>query len=167
MAAVLPPKSPMLLALLAAGGLWLFLRQRAAAAATGARTLPVRSTGQVYAYPGGVAEQLGQFVVGMTKGFLPGPPKVAEANPDAARAAVRAGDAYYQAVQDANPDAARAAVRDGDAYYGSAWVAPAQDLVRPQLADAAGPDVDSTLRAPVYDVSVDLIRNPWQWGTFG
>ena len=119
--------------LILAAGLLLLRRPTTTSAA--ARAPAVRLTGptaqQNYTTPTSTAAKLAAGVVSMlTNGRAnPAVPAGAVAATEAARAAVRAGDAYYGAGANAwyvgNTEEARAAVRAGDDYYATAWDQPA------------------------------------------
>jgi hypothetical protein len=96
------------------------------------------STGQAYATPTSVAEQLARGVVGLTLGFLSGQPK--GITPENARTAFRQAELQGD----------RAA---------SSWSGPSQSIVYTDNADEHYGD--SHLTAPVYDRTDTLVQNPF------
>jgi hypothetical protein len=126
-----------LVALVAVVGalVWDMQRKKAAASTnTAGRT----STGQAYATPTSVGEQLARGVVGLTLGWLSGQPK--GVTTENARTAFR----------QAELQAERASV---------GWSGPSQSIVYTDNPDERWGD--SNLTAPVYDPSTDLVHNPF------
>lgn len=145
----LSPKNPVVLLVLAGGALW-FLSRRAAAATgrtLGGKPVNVQDIGQRYANPVGVGESLARGLIGMLTGTTP---------PAAANDATAAADARNRALVRST---------DGD-YYGSSstWQGPAPSAVNAQALLRkwdTGTEVDSSPTAPVYDISTDVVQNPW------
>jgi len=124
-------------AMLAVAGLvaaiWWDSRKKAAPINTAGRT----STGQAYATPTSMGEQIARGVVGLTLGFLSAKPKGVTAE--------NAQDAFVRAEL----QAARTA---------TGWSGPSQSIVD----DPNGWGLtDGTLSAPVYNPSTDLVHNPF------
>jgi hypothetical protein len=115
--------------------LWDARQKKAAPSNATGRT----STGQAYATPTSVAEQLARGVVGLTKGFLSPTPKGVTAE--------NAQDAFR-----------RAEIQAGNAAAG--WTGPSQSRVYDYPNDGWGLS-DGTLSAPVYNPSTDLVHNPF------
>jgi hypothetical protein len=98
------------------------------------------STGQAYATPTSVGEQLARGVVGLTLGWLsPTPKGVTTEN---------ARTAFRQAELQAERTAA-------------GWVGPSQSQVFDPHEVEGWATIDSTLSAPVYNPSTDLVQNPF------
>jgi hypothetical protein len=151
-------KHPLLIAGAAVVGL-LYVRKVHAANASIA---PTASSKQVaYVTPTGVAEQLGQFVVGMLRGVTPSDPKGIFSTPaslpdqfdsETARLARQAGAPGTDA-------AARYAVGPAD------WSLPSLSLGSDASVSRFGSSVDQIAAAPVYNVGTDFQQNPL--ATFG
>lgn len=136
------------------------MRRRATAA-----TVPVRATGVSASNPPAVASVLAEVALGLTRGLRFSTNAQTEAlrqgtqaTAEDARAAVRAGDAYYGAGAwswfSGNTEAAREAVRAGDNYY-SGWSAPTTTTV---TVTTPTTPADGSISAPVYDPAVDADR---------
>lgn len=121
------------------GGLAVAAVYVASRGTSNARPSGATNTGQAYTTPTTVAEQLARGVVALTQGFLSGQPK--GVSTENTRTAFRQAELQAQ----------RTAV---------GWGGPSQSIV--MYDDPNGWALtDSTLSAPVYNPSTDLVHNPF------
>lgn len=170
----LSPKNPLIVLGLVGVAAWLFTRRAAAASSLAPGKVNVKTTGQSYADPVYIAGQIGGAITALTKGFLPQgteASRLANAtivqNADN-RALVRSteGDYYGSSPADDGVRDAynRAQLRASEPdYYGAgSWSMPVLSAVNP-ASSTRSIATDAVAAGPIYDPTVDLVQNPWQW----
>ena len=154
MALNINPKSPLVLGVLAIGGLWLLTRRATAASTPKAQVVAAGS--QQYTTPTSVAAALGAFVAAYTKGATPTVRTDKVANPDWPNVSLAN---WYQPTLDQvsgglgvfDWSTSRAPVADS-------WLKPSTSTVSD--AFSYGDAGSESIAAPVYTLADDFVMNP-------
>lgn len=146
--------SPIVLAALAGGGLYLYSRaQKAKTAIVGVSSKKTAD----YFTPTDVAGMLGRLVVGITKNIdAPAPAGIFAVKSPTTAGSAESGLAGWETYGGYSVGAG--GVDTGDPY--NPWVGPSVSNVSVPTATRYGSSVDAVVAGPVYDPRTDFVNNP-------